>query len=224
VDDLLFVGHPATVPAAASAVRTGPDQLRPVGVTGSGGSAGGSTLAELLDPTLGLPEYLAQGTLGEPRRDGLDNGAPTISLFHVALVMPAGTPDALLQRYYEEVLQPLTAILRHEQLRCNYVGRESETIQAIHEVVADTFRVGTTGGGGGGGGAGGGASTTTTPTAAAALGSTVDLPAAPGADGWYSDITEARTGTAHPRRTTREALGSSCAKVVGLILSNRTSH
>ena len=121
VDDLVFLGHPTTVDTAQAGGTA--EALR--------GPSGPSWLEELMDPRRGL--LGATAAPPAPVGHAARGGGSTIDLFHVALVMPAKTPAAQLNRLYSDVLQPLAALLRHEQVRSNYVVREVELIQSIPE-------------------------------------------------------------------------------------------
>jgi hypothetical protein len=75
-----------------------------------------------------------------PAGGASESGTLTLGQFHVALVLPAGTAVAAMDRLYGEVLQPLAAVLRHEQLRTQYVARQVETILHVQEAAADPRR------------------------------------------------------------------------------------
>ena len=120
VDDLTFIGHPnllkvdnsqATASAAAAAAAAAA-----VAATGAGSSV----------PQSNSPGPLPLTSSGDFHADS--------SMIHFNLVFVLQSSDKqIAHELHEHVIFKWSAALKHEQLRDNYVGRESELLMSLQE-------------------------------------------------------------------------------------------
>lgn len=138
VDDLAFVGHPVCVDAegkwsappdtpSSAGAAAGPSKPR--------GRTGGTSAAD------------ADAQHSEERDSSAGTGESRgITAFHLVLVLDRPDPSAALPQldisawcalYHDAVAFKLTAALWAEEVRCSYVGRESDRLTSLREACRD---------------------------------------------------------------------------------------